>query len=204
MTTNTDILLFLKTDMEKRATEKEEEKEIRAGERKEDMEQIVNLIQKSIQREVDAAIKPLEERLELQENVNKELFSQVKSLKQDLNLLREAVQNQEEYPALQQPQGNLAHQVAEEIGNRQEGWNRGGDRRVRDNRDPEVLGICSSARRVIGLSPIVPRMLEIQMESYGAKDIEEAKMMEVKLFLKCELKMLPSPIEKLNIIRIFP
>ena len=29
-------------------------------------------------------------------------------------------------------------------------------------------------------------------------------MMEVKLYLKCELKMLPSEIEKLNIIRIFP
>ena len=81
MTTNNDILLFLKTDMDKRAKEKEEEKVLRATERKEDMEQIVTLMQKSIQREVDAAIKPLEERLELQENVNKELFSQVKSLK---------------------------------------------------------------------------------------------------------------------------
>ena len=88
MTTNNDILLFLKTDMDKRAKEKEEEKVLRATERKEDMEQIVTLMQKSIQREVDAAIKPLEERLEVQEYVNKELFSQVKLLKQELNLKR--------------------------------------------------------------------------------------------------------------------
>ena len=47
-------------------------------------------------------------------------------------------------------------------------------------------------------------MLEIQIESYGAKDIEEAKLMEVKLYLKCELKMLPSEIKKLNIVKIFP
>ena len=49
-----------------------------------------------------------------------------------------------------------------------------------------------------------PRMLEMQMQSYGAKDIEEAKLMEVKSYLKCEMKMLPSVIEKLNFVRIFP
>ena len=177
---------------------------LRAIERKEDMEQIVTLIKKNIQREVDAAVKPFEERLELQENVNKELFSQVKSLKQELNLIREAVKDQEEYPALQHQHGHLVHQVAEDIGTRHEVWNREGGRRVMDNSESEVLDLCSSARRVVGLSPIDHRMLEIQMESYGAKDIEEAKMMEVKLYLKCELKMLPSEIEKLNIIRIFP
>ena len=42
------------------------------------------------------------------------------------------------------------------------------------------------------------------MESYGAKDLDEAMLMEVKSYLKCEMKMLPSLIEKLNIIRIFP
>ena len=47
-------------------------------------------------------------------------------------------------------------------------------------------------------------MLKMQMENYGAKDLEEAKMMEIKSYLKCEMKMLPSDIEKLNITRIFP
>ena len=41
------------------------------------------------------------------------------------------------------------------------------------------------------------------MESCGAKDLDEAMLMEVKSYLKCEMKMLPSLIEKLNIIRIF-
>ena len=165
----------------------------------------MTLIKNNIQREVDAAVKPFEERLELQENVNKELFSQVKSLKQELDLLKETVKGQENYPALQQPQGQLVHQVAaEESGNWQEMWNRDGGRRVEDNCHSKVLALCSSARRVVGLSPIKPTMLEIQMESYGAKDPEEAKMMEVKLYLKYELRMLPYEIEKLNIIRIFP
>ena len=66
------------------------------------------------------------------------------------------------------------------------------------------LDLCYSARKIIGFSPIEPRMLEIQQDSYGAKDFEEAKMMEVRSYLICELKMLPSDVNKLNIVRIFP
>ena len=47
-------------------------------------------------------------------------------------------------------------------------------------------------------------MLDMQIENYGAKDIEEAKLMEIKSYLKCELRLPPSEIEKLNIKRIFP
>ena len=72
-----------------------------------------------------------------------------------------------------------------------------------ENND-SVLGLCNSARKVIGFTPIEPRMLQIQMENYGARDLEEAKLMEIKSYLKCEMKMLPSDIEKLNIIRVFP
>ena len=64
--------------------------------------------------------------------------------------------------------------------------------------------LCAKARKVIGFSPIEPRMLDIQMNSYGAKYLEEAKLMEVKTYLKCEMKVPPSSIERLNIVRIFP
>ena len=67
-----------------------------------------------------------------------------------------------------------------------------------------VEELCASARRVIGFSPIESRMLDMQMVNYGAKDIEEAKLMEIKSYLKCELKLPPSEINKLNIKRIFP
>ena len=56
---------------------------------------------------------------------------------------------------------------------------------------------------MIGLSPIEPIMLDIQMRSYGAKTKEEAMLMEVKNFLKCELKVRPSVIEQLDIVNIF-
>ena len=51
----------------------------------------------------------------------------------------------------------------------------------------EIRDICGAARKVIGLTPIEPRMLEIQMRSYGAKTKEEAMLMEVKNYLKCEM-----------------
>ena len=68
----------------------------------------------------------------------------------------------------------------------------------------EKQELCSSARKIIGLSPIEPRMLELQMQSYGARNIEEAKLMEVKSYLKCEMKLRSADIQKLNIVNIFP
>ena len=64
--------------------------------------------------------------------------------------------------------------------------------------------LCSRARKVIGFSPIEPRMLDIQMNSYGAKDLQEAMLQEVKSYLKCELKIPPSTIQNLDFVRIFP
>ena len=92
----------------------------------------------------------------------------------------------------------------------QETW--GGARpRVAWNRLPEEennhavsrINLCSSARKVIGFTPIEPRMLEMQMECYGAENIEEAKLMEIKSYLKCEMKMRSADNEKLDIIKIF-
>ena len=47
-------------------------------------------------------------------------------------------------------------------------------------------------------------MLDIQIHSYGADSMEEAKLQEIKSYLKCEMKMRRSDIEKLEFIRIFP
>ena len=69
--------------------------------------------------------------------------------------------------------------------------------------EKRIGDICADARRVIGLTPIEPRMLELQKRCYGAKSEEEAMMMEVKSYLKCEMKVRPSEIEKLDIVRIF-
>ena len=56
---------------------------------------------------------------------------------------------------------------------------------------------------MIDFSPIEPRTLELQTRSYGAKNKDEAMEMEIKSYLKCEMRILPSDIEKLEIVRIF-
>jgi hypothetical protein len=45
-------------------------------------------------------------------------------------------------------------------------------------------------------------MLEIQMNSFGAKD-KLAMLMEVKNYLKCEMQVKPSVIEQLDIVKVF-
>ena len=107
MTSNLDILSFLEADQKNRAKEKEEKKELRATERKEDMEHIMTMIQSGILREVRASIEPLEERLELQEKVNKELHTQLNSVKEQMHLLKEAMQGQQGFPVLPLPHGQL-------------------------------------------------------------------------------------------------
>ena len=40
------------------------------------------------------------------------------------------------------------------------------------------------------------------MQSYGARDIQEAMLMEVKNYLKCEMKVKQSVVEELDIVNI--
>ena len=196
MTTNKDIMEYLRANQEARAKEKEEDKKIRAEERKEDMEVILDMIAKRVKSEVEAATKPLEEKLEAQEKVNKDLFKQLQALQDQLNILKRGTS----YPELPNPRSHV---------------HEGSSRRLytpgnSDNTVEQVdttgwkQNLCSEARKVIGFSPIEPRMLDIQMNSYGAKDLQEAMLLEVKSYLKCELKIPPSSIEKLDFVRIFP
>ena len=144
-------------------------------------------------------VRPLEERLAKQEKVNEDMGRQPKTLLEELEILRENAGRQD-FPPLPVHSGQV-HQHNETLATpRLEGA-------VEDKRESveeeEIQLMCADARRVIGLTPIEPRMLELQMQSYGAKDMEEAMMMEVKSYLKCEMKVRPSEIEKLDIVRVF-
>ena len=66
-----------------------------------------------------------------------------------------------------------------------------------------VKEMCATARRIIGLTPVEPFILELQMRSYGDKTMEGAMLLEAKNYLKFEMKVRPSVIEQLNIVRVF-
>ena len=193
-----DILSFLKDSQASQAREREEDKELRVKERQEDMEYILAMIQKGVQKEVRAAIQPVEERLKAQEKVNEDLFKQLESAVKEIDMLRLKVQQESRaFPALQ----DLHNSGSAAENSPRQGFVRRSDQQ--DCTSSRTQELCASARRVIGFTPIEPRMLDLQIHSYGAKDVEEAKLMEIKSYLKCEMKMKPSEIEKLNIVRIF-
>ena len=88
VTTNLDILAFLQAAQKDHAKEKGEDKVTRAKERQEDMEHILSISQRGLQKEVRAAINPIEERLVVQKQVNQELTEQLNSVLKDMELLK--------------------------------------------------------------------------------------------------------------------
>ena len=206
MATNQDILAFLKAEKEERAREKEEEKATRKKERTEDMEQIKSLIKSSVKEEVNAAVGPIQNELKMQGMETNELRQETIELKakfeevlKEVEVLKETSKC-EHFPKLPSATNlsNLFRARTNPTINQTSGV-------VTDpNHITKVQELCAGAKKIVGFTPIEPRMLTMQMESYGAKDQAEAMQMEIKSYLKCEMKMLPSEIEKLDIIKIFP
>ena len=174
MTTIVDILTFLKANKEAHAKEREEDRVLRVKERQEDMDHILSMIQKGVQKEVKQAVQAIEERLAIQEKVNKDLFKKLEDVMAEIDNLKGS-QIVQDYNSKE----SVSSEALEELNST----------KVVVTRATEQEELCASARKVLGFSPIEPRMLDLQINSYGAKDIEEAKLMEVKNYLKCELKM---------------
>jgi hypothetical protein len=99
MTTNQDIMGFLKKTQEDREKEKEEDRKAREIERKEDMQKILEMISIGVQKEVNSVLRPLEERLGIQEKANMEMSRQFISIKEELDALKK-VMNRQEFPSL--------------------------------------------------------------------------------------------------------
>lgn len=193
-----EILAFLKADQEARAKDKEEEKLQRAKERKEDLENLLAMLRMTVEKEVRAATKVVEDKLELKEKVNRELYSKLNSLTKELEDLKQQQQLKQDFPEIPLPKVQDHHFPAQSI---EESPGSQGNKKVIIE---ERLELCTGARKIIGFSPITPRMLEIQIQSFGAKNLEQAMMMEIKSYMKCEMRMLSSEIEQLNMVRIFP
>ena len=201
MTSIEDILSFLKADKDERGREKEEDKIERANERAEDMRKIEELIKVGVKEEVNTILKPLQDRLDKQEKVVEEMTMQVSVILKEMETLKTSASNKPDFPTLQHAEREQPVQQHPAPGQGQQAVQAEGP--GRGDQTDRVKQICSNARKVIGLSPIEPRMLEIQMQSYGAKDIQEAMLMEVKNYLKCEMKVRPSVVEELEIVKVF-
>ena len=105
------------------------------------------------------------------------MATQMITMKEEMEALRQVV-NRQEFPSLSDHSdlsGNASgSSESTALGTSWQGA----------TADKGVVNMCADARRVIALTPIDQRMLELQMQSFGARDKEEAMLMEVKSFLK--------------------
>ena len=122
---------------------------------------------------------------------------------QEMEEIKATAKKKEEYPSLPDTQGLSQKDILAGSGGFEGGRGEGGRSYSGDSQmiSSNVREKCAAGRRVVGFTPIEQRMLQIR--SYGAKSLEEAMLMEIKSYLKCELKIRPSDIEKLDIVKIF-
>ena len=163
------------------------------------MKKIEEMLKNAVKIEVMAALEPLEERMNRQEEASEEITRQFSSIMKEVERLKVTASN---FPALTGPSSTVSERIVSRGYSRME-RTMYCDNDMKANMEG-IRDMCAAARKVVGFSPIEPKMLKIQMEGFGAKDLQEAMLMEIKLYLKCEMEMPPSEIEKLEIIRIFP
>ena len=188
---------------EKRAKEREEDKEewraIREKERKEDKEELIKVIDKCIEEKISDAVGPLEEKTESLKVAQGRVQEQVDMLANELSDLKgkkdqhsandnfESLQQVGRQVQVQQP-GQV--QTVPVVGGGQ---------------GTDLQQVVSEARRTVGLHRIDQADLtRMRQEQFGgAKTVEEEKILAVKEYLKLELKIDTSSIERMGMEKTF-
>ena len=177
-----DIMEFMMKDKEERAQEREDDKN-----------EIKELISKGVKDEVEAVMKPLNDRqLHLEEfqaemqNKFEDLVEKVMSIREQLILSKN--QNDSKLPMPLWSQ-HLSVQSASE----------------NQMNSVEVKELVTLARRTVGLYRVDKNDLSrMRLEQYGgAKTEDEEKELAVNEYLKFELKMDTNTLEHMDIERIF-
>ena len=184
-----DIMNFMKKDKEERAKEREADKK-----------EIKNMISSGVKKEVEENLQPIHEKqnmLEAAQSNMLEKFNEMAETVQDLKTKLYSPSrstSQETSPSwptglVSKPgqSGDLAQSRALEFS------------------DQQVADIISVARRTVGLSRIdIEDLNRMKQPQYGgATNEEEAKLLAVQEYLRCELKISQENIENMKIENIF-
>ena len=182
-----DVFAFLKNDKEERLKEKEK-----------DRLELKQLISDGVKKEVKSLIDPVNERVKQVESVQEHMEDQIKVMSEELKELREQLYAKtsgsqsvpDNYPpkSISRGSGSESSSVGQS-----------------SDMTSELLEIISLGRRTIGLHKIDEADLErMRQDQYGgAKTEEEERLLAVKEYLKCELKIDSETIESMEIERIF-
>ena len=172
-----DIFVFMK-----------QEKAARAKEREEDMKMIKETISKLVNDELLAIVEPMSKRQKKVEDDQKLLQDKFKELLDTVTDLRKKLSVDDP------PLGSKD----------QRGKANGNCTVILDAKPSELKEIVSVARRTIGLQCIYPEDVQRQTRLYGAKDETEARILAVKEFLKCEMKVSGEVFDEMHVEQIFP
>ena len=197
MTSNDDLMNFLKSMEAKREKDKEEMAEARRRERQEDREEMMTLMENFVGEKVEKLTEPYIERTEKLEKGQAEIKEQVNMLLDQMKLVNDRVVNKNEGT-----QSNITVSMGFQTGNSS---SRYVEHQEVDNQEDRKKDLISLSRRTVGLQRIdrqdIQRMFRAQYG--GAKSEEEAKLLAVKEYLKLELKLSEVAINEMEIERIF-
>ena len=183
-----DILNFMKTEKEERAKEREIDKE-----------EIRNMISNGVKKEIEENLKPIQEKQSLLEAAQANILDRFNEMAETVQDLKARVVSPcratgpgttpPAWPAALAPKSGFS----------------GNNDQSGALEDQQVSEIISVARRTVGLSRIDTEDINRMKQPHfgGATTEEEARLLAVKEYLKCELKIGQETIENMKIDNIF-
>ena len=204
-----DVLKMLKAMEEKRL----EAEEKRLMERKEDQDQmqaVARDIKDGVRREMDAAMRPWQERTLRVEESTAEVREEVRKLAEQMKELKEQLATRPEERSYAGVTGR-GDSSGISVLTSANTLPTGGSCMLEDQLEKErIRGLLSDASRVLGLKPIDKkhvehtkrRLTEVEGETEEEKE-KRAKKGTVMMFLKWELKMKEEDIKEIEIKNIF-
>ena len=199
-----DLFEFLKKDKVERAQEREKDKA-----------ELKLLIQEGVKQEVSSLIKPIEDRVTNAEKAQVNLSEQFKVVSNELNNLKEQLKSRHsDDPHVH----NIDHTTFKgTLSSRVNSYKNSEKNKPRlsqpevvtdtlaNTNSNELCEIISLGRRTIGLQRIDKVDLErMRQEQYGgATSEDEEKLLAVREYLKCELKIDSDTVKSMEIERIF-
>ena len=202
MTSNEDLMEFLRKMEEKRAVDREADRQ-ELKERQEDKEEIIKVIDECLGEKVAEATAPIREQTEAVVKAQSQMKEQVELLMGEMKAVKEKLNSGGSDTRTSSNGLTMAEVISSSS-------RTGQDRQtVREDgfgrQDPELGTIISLARRTVGLHKIDQAdLVRMRQEQYGgAKSEEEEKLLAVKEYLKLELKLDRTTLERMDIERIF-
>jgi hypothetical protein len=182
-----DLMNFMKKDKEERAVERETDKD-----------ELKQLISRGVKDEVEAVIGPMKDKQEQLEQVQSDMQRGFSEVMAEVKDIRKQLANTrvESHVSTSSSSGQLPSysQAAPAVPTHHESV------------DDKLNEIISLGRRTVGLSRIDHEdLVRMRQEPFGgAQSEEEERLLAVREFLKCEMKLDSDAKEQMEIERIFP